>query len=422
MKNGKNRTGKYSIECEICHEILFTNEKYKCLNNLYGHLKKWHNIKQKDYLLKYIDIIPADLLEENKRHACEWSKNKYRAVDFVKQQNLKLLNKIGEEKYKNLPACEICGYRTTTLYNHILKIHEISVEEYKKKYNSRIETDEYLSSKSIRISGEKNPMYNKNRPECSPFSSQFYILKGYNEKDAIFLANKKKKEVKIIRENLPPSSFPTNIDYFKNKFNVSDDIAYKMLKERQQRNTNSIKNIARRKNISIEEATTIRNKITSKWLNTMNSKSVEELAEINRRKIPDGVSNSSIIFFDFLIDTCKLDIKNIYYNKNEFWLNYISNGNNKFYFYDFKFKNKIIEYNGDMYHGNPKIFKADDCPLKRFPNRNLQNRKASDMWNYDKLKMDLAISKGYNVLTIWESEVKENKYTVLEKCKEFLFS
>ncbi len=30
------------------------------------------------------------------------------------------------------------------------------------------------------------------------------------------------------------------------------------------------------------------------------------------------------------------------------------------FLYDFNLKNKIIEFNGDIYHGNPNFFKEDD--------------------------------------------------------------
>lgn len=45
---------------------------------------------------------------------------------------------------------------------------------------------------------------------------------------------------------------------------------------------------------------------------------------------------------------------------------------------------------------------------------------AQEIWNYDKKKEEIAKSKGYDYLTIWESEYKQNPEKIIEKCKNFL--
>lgn len=76
--------------------------------------------------------------------------------------------------------------------------------------------------------------------------------------------------------------------------------------------------------------------------------------------------------------------------------------------------NKVIEYNGDKWHANPKKYKADDIPLP------FTGKKASEIWELDTQKIALAKTKGYKVLVIWESEYKKFPEKTLQKCIDFL--
>lgn len=75
--------------------------------------------------------------------------------------------------------------------------------------------------------------------------------------------------------------------------------------------------------------------------------------------------------------------------------------------YDFCFKDKIIEYNGDWFHRNSKYY---DSTLPE--NKEIIER--------DKEKIQLAIDRGFKVLVVWDSEYKVEKEKVLEKCLAFL--
>ena len=87
----------------------------------------------------------------------------------------------------------------------------------------------------------------------------------------------------------------------------------------------------------------------------------------------------------------------------------------KSYYYDFcipelKF---IIEFNGDVFHGNPRFFNESD-----HPNPYDETLTAKDMWKRDKQKVDFAKRNGYNVFVVWESEYKNNKRKTLKSIKE----
>lgn len=77
----------------------------------------------------------------------------------------------------------------------------------------------------------------------------------------------------------------------------------------------------------------------------------------------------------------------------------------RFYKYDFcipelKF---IIEFNGDIFHGNPQLFNESDCP-----NPFDRTLTVKQMWLNDKEKVDLAKSKGFDVMVIWERDYRKD--------------
>lgn len=89
----------------------------------------------------------------------------------------------------------------------------------------------------------------------------------------------------------------------------------------------------------------------------------------------------------------------------------------KSYFaYDVVLENKkIIEVNGDYWHGNPTIYKATDLILKGSSKEML----VSDKWARDLEKENLAIKEGYRIITIWEKEIKENLEQVKQKIIDY---
>lgn len=78
------------------------------------------------------------------------------------------------------------------------------------------------------------------------------------------------------------------------------------------------------------------------------------------------------------------------------------------YFYDFvdTRSKKVIEYNGDYWHRNPKTYPPTE-----------ENQK---IWENDRRKIRFIENLGYEVLIIWESEYLSNKQETIEKCNEFL--
>lgn len=83
--------------------------------------------------------------------------------------------------------------------------------------------------------------------------------------------------------------------------------------------------------------------------------------------------------------------------------------------YDFKLTGTkiLLEINGDYWHANPLIYKEDE--LISYPGGALI---ASAVWARDTIKVENATKYGYNVITIWESEMMQDLPTlILNKLK-----
>ena len=66
--------------------------------------------------------------------------------------------------------------------------------------------------------------------------------------------------------------------------------------------------------------------------------------------------------------------------------------------------NKLIEVNGDYWHGNPKLYKKSDLIMKN----SSAEISVGEKWKKDKIKLNHAKTNGYEVLVIWEKDLKDN--------------
>jgi len=128
---------------------------------------------------------------------------------------------------------------------------------------------------------------------------------------------------------------------------------------------------------------------------------------------PSSVSKISLKLFDHICSI--LSIKAVYGNNEWFILNENNNDERKMFLYDFKYKNKILEFNGDFWHANPLLYKKDQ--ILNFHGTEML---AEYIWIRDEIKIEQAKQKGFDVLVIWEKDYKTNKEAVIKKCCEFL--
>lgn len=69
--------------------------------------------------------------------------------------------------------------------------------------------------------------------------------------------------------------------------------------------------------------------------------------------------------------------------------------------------NLILEYFGDYWHCNPNKYNFDYFNKKK-------NMTAEQIWDYDRMKVDLIKSYGYNLEIIWESDLKYNNDYIIK--------
>ena len=236
----------------------------------------------------------------------------------------------------------------------------------------------------------------------SPVNIKFWTKKGYSEDDAMeIISNHQKSASKLV--DYEKRLLPSNTQYWVNKGYT--ELESKELVSKSQ--TTFSKSICIEK-WGYEKGMEIFNQRTEKWLKSLK----------DNHKIFIGHSLISQEIFNEI----KLRIPNRDFryatNNGEFK---IKKENGGFYFYDFSdVENKlIIEYNGDMYHANPEKYKADD-----FPHPFRKNIKASEIWEKDRLKIDIAECLGFKILIIWDSEYRyggeEKKEKVIQRCINFL--
>jgi len=241
-----------------------------------------------------------------------------------------------------------------------------------------------------------------------PIRKEYWIKKGYNESRSIELAeevknsNNKKGARKSASSNVRNITSKRRPEYFTAR-GYSEEEAEKLVSESQKYFSKEIciEKYGEEKGLKIWQER------QDKWQEVLKSKPPEEIARINRLKLTKGITVSSAER-EILAEVKKTDPNLIVIDQLT-----LSDNNKKQYVYDISANDKIIEYNGDFWHCNPKIY----SPEYVNPRTKLT---ASKKWKLDAEKINFAQSQGYEVLIVWESEFKENKEEVLSKCIQFL--
>lgn len=81
---------------------------------------------------------------------------------------------------------------------------------------------------------------------------------------------------------------------------------------------------------------------------------------------------------------------------------------------DLFYRGKVIEFQGDLFHGNPNLFEETDTP---HPFKELT---VAELREKDIHRINYYHSKGYEVLEIWEHDYKINAEEVIKQCLTFL--
>lgn len=96
---------------------------------------------------------------------------------------------------------------------------------------------------------------------------------------------------------------------------------------------------------------------------------------------------------------------------------HLDNGKSKAVRLDYALGSKAIEFNGDYWHANPLMYKADDV-LQRQSGPLL----AYDIWEHDQRRLQKIEQAGFSVLVVWENDYIADPESVVKLCINFLES
>ena len=294
--------------------------------------------------------------------------------DMQKQRSIKGIEKrINNENYKS----RLSPFMDEYWINKGI----IDKDEIKIKINSQRKNNiNYWIKKGFSEEESKNKVLDFQKE-----ASMKYYQKWNNKKDTI--------DFKIQKD--------THLEYYINKGYSLED-SENMLRERQK--TFTLEKCINK--YGLEEGTKRYNKRQKDWIKKMFNENT--CMATGRSMVADK-------FIDELIK--EINNKNItnqfLYGKNERFI--YDNVEKKGKKYDLCYDKKIIEFYGDFWHSNPKIFEANDV-------HKIKKIKCSKIWQFDKRKIESAKEHNYEVLVIWESEYINSKVEILKKCKKFLIN
>jgi G:T-mismatch repair DNA endonuclease (very short patch repair protein) len=282
-------------------------------------------------------------------------------------------------------TCRICGFNSKRLCGEHLSMHNITQQEYKEVFKDAPiicpEHIKYLSDSSMGSNNinHKSKTTEEERKSRSPFSKLFYTHDLMDEERISFINS-------IERE------YTTTLEYYLNR-GYSEEESKRMLAERQ--TTFSLEKCIHKH--GEELGYKIWEERQSKWM-----KSLHTNGNLN-----GGFSNISQNLFVEICEVIGYEGVNFFRHNGEKIIGRYS--------IDFTRGNKVIEFNGDLYHGNPKFYESTDNP-----NPFNKEKTSQDIWDKDERKIKYLSDLGYKVLVVWESEYKNNSLSVLNKCLDFL--
>lgn len=366
-------------KCEICGKELSS------IVGLSVHLTKEHDISKKEYYDKF--------LKKEAEGKCYFCGNDAIFKDIKK----------GYHKICNSKKC-LGRTRATGTYEFLMYKYNLSKDDAIKLMNSRAEERGKKIKNGLQESFKMNDNFFK---EKSRQCVEFWLKKGYSQEDS-------EKIIKDVFDDIHIKTWKKrrdNPDLYKD-VNTSQ-IGY-WLKKGYNEEESKEKVKERQTTFTLEKCIQKKGEIDGLRVWTERQKKWSEKIEImyknglfvKFRKEP--YSYDEIELFS-VVSKCVLEKS--YFGEKQYYKYFKELGQT--FAYDFVYKNKVIEFNGDYWHCNPKLYKYD------FFNKSKQMF-ATDIWNYDKIKIESIENLGYDVLIIWESDYKNNKELTIQKCIDFI--
>jgi hypothetical protein len=353
-------------------------------------------LKHQDGVVSY-SLMRGWLVKNYNFKYKKWSKLEYWLERGWSEENaiVELKRRNNEIKQRNR-LCE--EYWINKGFSKMEAKQHISTQQ--QKSSKLVKTHQGKSKKMLK---EKGYSEDEIKRIClTPSNIQFWVNKGFSE-------NKAKE---LVSENQSNASkhidyqkrlLPTNLEYWINKGFSQEESKQKVSKYQ---STFTLEKCI--KKYGEEEGKKRFTERQKKWLNSL----------LTNGNMVIGYSKISQELFYKILETYDIiDREKIYFatHNGEYKIEKENGGVWLYDFTDLKNK-KIIEYNGDDYHGNPNKYNAYDNP-----NPFKKNITAQEMWEKDKNKSLQANEQGFDILVIWDSEYRwGNKQEIINKCINFL--
>ena len=248
--------------------------------------------------------------------------------------------------------CEICGKEFKAITNSHLKRHNITTEEYKKKF------PESIFGNFDRFNSWRNSKENKEN--CRKMNKKVY-------NSEVIRAKRKSRVLEATRSK----------KYREKQSKIMTEVY----------NNNPEEYVNSRKR---EPTLWMKKSNYERWLALYGKEIADKKMESwsLKNKIPGNSKDTK----PERVFASLLDLNNISYEKQKSVKKYKCD----FYIPDY---NLIVEIDGDYWHANPSKYNAEDLigPSKKT---------AKSIWESDKTKTEEILNEGYKVLRYWASDLK----------------
>lgn len=362
--------------CNVCNSNLIIHSGYKQITYI-DNCSNENCLSKKGTLNKYKAFLPRDLCDiETKKYRNQLSKKRKNSIEYWTSRGF-------TNKESKIKVLEFQQFASKKVKNRFVPTRE----NYKSLGYSDEEIDQKLLTPNKKAFWIKKGLSN-DETEKKIKEFQGKISKRRHSKYRLAIDQNDKIEI-----NRYKSQNPVNTEYWLLR-GFSEDEAKQKVSERQATFTLEkciIKYGEKEgRNRWIERQKKWKKKVFSpkQWIGRGRSNISEKFISELQHLYPSSNSGKQEKFiYDKLFD--------------------------RVYKYDFCLDKKIIEFNGDFWHGKPDKFTKDDinkCTCKTY----------EEIWIYDKQKNECAQKNGYQVLYIWESEYKQNPIDTINKCINFL--
>ena len=368
--------------CEICG--------FKA-TNLVTHIVRRHEMTVTEYKMKFdVEKVQSFSSSQIKKIHETWSHkdsvNKSKKREKLKHENEAVENGIYRIK------CKLCDFEGFSLLSHIVCKHKITIDEYRRQFPDcgklQVATlsarrNNSRSHKNSLLDLEKRQKFDEVRARSRPSMINYWTSKGFSEEEA---------KLKVFSHQSMAS------------LNISEESQKeKALRQSGDSNPSSLVSIAKRNNVTLEQAHTLTpcfgrcGENHPMFGKKHTAESLEKISGAWHLTTPTYRSTPEIEIASYCLKLNPLCEFNKHIKR---WnVDVVCTS-----------LNIVVEIFGDWWHMIPARYKSSDTHY-------VMKKKAELIWSRDARKIQGLNELGYSVIVVWESDWRRNKTDELERIK-----